>query len=248
MDTKIRTWLAEMVGTYLVVLAGAGTYCAAYLTGDTPFRTLGDVLGVALATGLALAVAVTVCVPLSVAACNPAITLALWVTRKLELGQALLLGGVQLLGGFLAGLSLRLMFTDAVLAPARMGVPRLGALLPADGTLSFGSIAAGVSLEALFTFLITLAVYSTLIDPRGPRLGGLLVGLAQVVAVLFGFHLTGGAANPARYFGPALWQLSVPSIERPLAEHAVYWAGPLAGALAGCIFYTSVLTPPETKK
>ncbi len=249
MDPKIRTWLAECLGTYLVVLAGAGTLCASFLTADPRYQSVGGtVLAVALAEGLVLAVAVTVCIPLSVAACNPAITLALWVTRKLELGDALKVGAAQLLGAFLAGLSLRLMFSAGVLIEARMGVPRLGAIAGGPDGPGIVNILTGASLEALSAFIVTLAVYASLIDTRGPRVGGLLVGLAQVAVILFGFHLTGGAANPARYFGPALWQLSVPGIERPLAEHSVYWVGPLAGALAACIFYTSVLQPPESKK
>ena len=250
MDPKHRAWLAELVGTYLVVLAGAGTLCTTFLASDPRYAGVGGiVLAVALAEGLVLAVAVSMTMHLSPACCNPAITLALWVTRRLEGGQALLLGALQLAGAFLAGLSLRLVFSEEVLLAARMGMPRLGALLGPDG-LSLASLAAGIALEALFAFIVAIAAYASLVDPRGPRVGGLLVGFAQIAVVLFGFHLTGGAANPALYFGPALWQLSLglPPESRPLGEHPVYWVGPLLGALAACVFYTSVIQPPEKKR
>jgi glycerol uptake facilitator-like aquaporin len=70
-----------------------------------------------------------------------------------------------------------------------------------------------------------------------------------MAVILFGFHLTGGAANPARWFGPAVWQLSLGDLPtaRPLADHVVYWLGPIFGALAGSIFYTMVLMPDERK-
>jgi glycerol uptake facilitator-like aquaporin len=246
MGAATRTWILELAGTFLFVVVGAGTLCSTFLTTD-PRYAAGPV-GVALAEGLALAIAVTVCIPLSVAACNPAITLALWVTRRLELSDALRLVSAQLAGSFLAGLAIRTIFSVDVLLESRLGVPRLGALAGGPDGPGMGHLLAGISLEALFAFLVTLAAYSTLIDSRGPKVGGILVGLAQTSVILLGFHLTSGAANPARYFGPALWQLSVTGIQRPFAEHSVYWVGPLAGALAGCIFYTSVLQPPEGKR
>jgi glycerol uptake facilitator-like aquaporin len=248
MDVKIRTYLAELLGTYLFVLAGAGAVCAAFLRSDGP-TTLGDVVGIALAEGLVLAVAVTMCAPLSVAACNPAITLALWVTRRLELREALIVGGMQFLGALLAGLSVRLLFGPEVLRLAQMGVPHLGSKLAGPDGYDFGGLAAGVSLEALFAFIVTLAVYATLIDQRGPKMGGLLVGLAQTAVVLLGFFLTGGAGNPARWFGPAIWQLTLaePGSARPLSEHPIYWIGPMLGALAGCVVYMALLQPPEKK-
>src|SRR5688572_14167826 len=98
MDKNIRAWLAELVGTYLVVLAGAGTLCTTFLVSDPRYASVGGVvLAVALAEGFALAVAVSMTMHLSAGCCNPAITLALWVTRRLEGKQALLLGGIQLL-------------------------------------------------------------------------------------------------------------------------------------------------------
>lgn len=249
MDVKIRTYLAELLGTYLFVLAGAGACCAAYITSLTPFTSMGAVAGVALAEGLVLAVAVTVCAPLSVAACNPAITLALWVTRRLELREALLVGAAQFVGAFLAGLTVRMMFSLAILEAARVGTPHMGAKLIGSEGLDFWGLVTGILLEALFALVVTLAVFATLIDPRGPKMGGLLVGLAQAAVVLMGFHLTGGAANPARWFGPALWQLGVvTSVDRPLSEHPIYWIGPLLGALAGCVVYMVLLQPPEKKQ
>ncbi|MGL4550423.1 MAG: aquaporin [Gemmataceae bacterium] len=240
MDAKLRACVSELVGTYLVVFVGAGTVCATHLTDAAPGTRP---LAAALAAGFTLAAVVTMTCHLSPACCNPALTLTLWVTRQLDLGFSLALAAAQFGGAFLAGLSVRLTFSDGVLHDARLGTPHLGAYGGTGPT--FGALATGVALEAAFTFLVTVAAYASLIDRRGTRLGGLYVGLAQAAVILFGFHLTGGAANPARWFGPALWQLSVGTIERPLAEHAVYWAGPLAGAMAGCVFYSAVLRPHQ---
>ena len=78
--------------------------------------------------------------------------------------------------------------------------------------------------------------------------------MAQAAVILFGFHLTGGCANPARWFGTAVWRATVPPEgTRIWADHPVYWAGPILGALVAGLVYRSLLTPtghapPPTKK
>jgi glycerol uptake facilitator-like aquaporin len=251
MDTRLRIYLAELFATFLVVLIAAGTICASYLPATDPrYYTVGGItLAAALAYGIALAVAVTASFHLSPGCCNPAITLALFVNRRLDLGRMIALIAMQLLGAFLAGLTLRGLFADSVLAEARMGSPHLKAILGTSDTITLAALATGVGVEFLLTFIITIAAFVTLFDRRAPKLAGFGLGLAQVAVVLFGFHLTGGSANPAMWFGPAVWQLSLSSSQttRPLADHTVYWLGPVLGALAASIFYTVVLMPEERK-
>jgi glycerol uptake facilitator-like aquaporin len=248
MDIKVRMYLAELFGTFVVVFVGAGTLCATYLPASDPrFYTVGGItLAVALAEGFALAAVVSSICYLSVACCNPAIALGLWVCRRLEFAPMALLVAAQLFGALLAGLALRSVFANLP-AEARLGTPHLKALLDPEGVVTLAGLTTGVALEALFAFLLTVTAFATLLDRRAPNLGGVPVGLAQVAIVLLGFHLTGGAANPARWFGPAVWQLTLnlPSTIRPFADHAVYWVGPVLGALAGCAFYNLVLAPPE---
>jgi aquaporin Z len=242
MDNRLRPYFAELLGTFVLVFVGAGTVCATYLTTEPRL----DVTGIALAEGFALAVALTAAYHTSICCFNPAITLTLWVFRRLDGQRTGILIAVQLLGAALAGLAVRVAFAQDVLVLAQVGTPHVKAFLGGD-RLELGSLVSGVAFEALFAFLLTLAVFATLIDRRGPRLGGVLVGLAQAAVILFGFRLTGGAANPARWFGPAVWQLTVPELRNldPLADHAVYWAGPIVGALLGGFVYSTVILPPE---
>jgi aquaporin Z len=244
MDNRFRPYFAELLGTFVLVFVGAGTVCAGYLTTEP---RLG-VTAMALAEGFALAVALTAAYHVSTCCFNPAITLMHWVFKRLDGRRTVGLIAVQLLGATLAGLAVRVTFVEPVLRESRLGTPHLEAFRNND-KVEMGSLISGVGVEAFFTFLVTLAVFATLIDRRGPRLGGVLVGLAQAAVVLFGFRLTGGAANPARWFGPALWQLTVPELatQHPLADHAVYWAGPIVGALLGGFVYSAVFLPSEAR-
>jgi MIP family channel proteins len=241
MDPKLRSYLAELVGTFALVFAGAGAVCAAALTSGAP--RLG-VVEIALAEGLALAVVLSATSLVSQGYLNPAVTLTLWVFKRLDGAQAAVMIVMQMLGGVLAGLAVFGLFKAD---EARLGTPHLQRFLKPDDAVTFGSLFSGIAVEVCLTFLVTVAVFATLVDRRGPRLGGVVVGLAQAAAVLFGSRLTGGAANPARWFGPAVWQLAVPALRTraTFTDHPVYWVGPVAGALLGGAFYSLVIAPPE---
>jgi MIP family channel proteins len=245
MDSRTRLYVTELLATFAFVFVGAGTVCAYHLPNDPR----PEVSGVALAEGCALAVLLTVSFHVSGGCLNPAVTLMFWVFKRLDGVRTVGLIIVQLLGAAAAGLVLRFTYSNEVLLAARLGTPYVKAFLTDSNTLALPGLISGIGVEFFLTCLVTLAIFASLIDPRGPKLGGVLVGLAQIAAVLLGFHLTGGAANPARWFGPAVWQLTVPELQnqKPFADHAVYWIGPVLGALAGGLFYTTFILPPAKK-
>jgi glycerol uptake facilitator-like aquaporin len=244
MDTKLRMCLAELIGTFLVVLVGAGTVCASALTLPAFSVTVP-----ALAEGFTLAVVLTVTFHVSTGCLNPAITLMLWVFKRIDNVQAGWLILMQLLGSSLAGLALYLMFDMEVLRRTQMGAPHLKSLNAQQGPLEVPQLLTGAGFELLLACLVTLAAFATLFDRRAPRLGGLMVGLAQSAAILFGFRFTGGAANPARWLGPALWEATVPGGSRPmwLGETVIYVGGPILGALLAAVLYVNLILPPEKK-
>jgi MIP family channel proteins len=245
MDSRTRLYITELLGTFALVFVGAGTVCAYHLPNDPR----PEVSGIALAEGFALAVLLTVSYHVSGGCLNPAITLMQWVFKRLDGARTLGLIVVQLLGAAAAGLVLRFTFTNEVLVSARLGTPYVKASLADSNPLGLPGLVSGIGVEFFLTCLVTLAIFATLMDSRGPKLGGVLAGLAQTSAILLGFHLTGGAANPARWFGPVVWQLTIPELQsqKPFADHAVYWIGPVLGALAGGLFYSTFILPPAKK-
>lgn len=242
MDNKLRMCLAELIGTFLVVLVGAGTVCASALTSPPLPLTVP-----ALAEGFTLAVVLTVTFHVSTGCLNPAITIMLWVFKRLDSVQAGLLVLMQLLGAVLAGLLIRAMFQLDVLAEMHLGTPHLSAFNPRHAPLESAQLISGAAIELLLGCLVTLSAFATLFDRRAPRLGGLMVGLAQAAAVLFGWRFTGGSANPARWLGPAVWQATVPGATPPswLADIVIYAGGPILGALLAAALYVWLILPPE---
>src|SRR5262249_12907558 len=126
MEKNLRGYLVELIGTFAVVFLAAGAVCvnqAAILTGNDGIKP--GLVGIALAYGLADAVSLAVVLPYSSGYLNPAITLMLWVFKRLDGGKAAALIFVQLLGAAIAGGVLRFVGTQAILTAAHLGTPHL---------------------------------------------------------------------------------------------------------------------------
>jgi MIP family channel proteins len=187
-------------------------------------------LGVSLAFGLIIAAMVSATMHVSGGQLNPAVTLGLLVTRKIPLLEAGVLIAAQLIGAVLAGFALTLFFTHEVQAAAQLGATTLADDLPA---------AQGVVVEVITTFLLVFTIFGTAVDPRGPRVGGLFIGLVVAANIILSGPRTGGSMNPARSFGPALaggvWD-----------SHWVYWVGPIVGGILAAVVYDAAfLRPPK---
>jgi glycerol uptake facilitator-like aquaporin len=125
-----------------------------------------------------------------------------------------------------AGFALRLTFDPAVDVTS-LGTPALGAAI---------SPTTGIAVEAILTMVLLTAVFGTAVDPRAPKIGGLAIGLAVGADILMGGPVTGGAMNPARWFGPAI-------AAGLLDNWYVWWIGPLLGAGIVAVIYRSLFLP-----
>ena len=216
----LRSFGAELAGTFALTLAGAGALCMDYATGGK----LGPV-GVSLAYAAAAAAALHA-FPGAPSRFNPAMTLAAVLLKREGALRGTFALAAQLLGAACAGLFLRAVLSGG--HPELLNGPALGAVAPHG----IGYRAATL-VEAVLTFFLACAAAATTERRRRP-FGPLAVGAATLFGGLPAGPLTGAAMNPARAFGPAIaagaWSF-----------HYVYWVGPLAGAtLAALIAPTLV--------
>ncbi len=213
-DTKEhgRKLAAEFIGAFALIFVGAG---AIIQTGG------GNLIAIAVAHGLAIALLVSSLGHISGGLFNPALTIGLWATRRLDTVTTVAYIIAQLLGAVVAALALVLLFPEALREAVALGTPLLGRGI---------DFAQGVILEAIATFFLMLAVFGTALDPRGPKLGGFGIGLIITMDILAIGTLTGAAMNPARTFGPAL-------VGGEWADHLVYWIGPIIGAVVAALVY-----------
>ena len=219
----VRRCLAEFIGTFALVFVGVGAVSVSPEKG-------GGLLSIALAFGLTVAVMVSATLHISGGQFNPAVTVALLVTRKMSLHDALFYVLSQLVAAAAAAYLLVAMFTvEAVYngTPAPSTTP--GAI--------FTPMKAMV-MEVVLTFILVFVIFGVAVDKRGPNvIAGLLIGLTVTLDILLGGPYTGASMNPARSFGPAL-------ASSQWIHHWVYWVGPIVGgALAGLVYNFLFLAP-----
>jgi aquaporin Z len=226
MSTKLRAAVvAELVGTFALVFIGAGAVALG----------AGGLVGIAFAHGLVVAAFAYAFGHISGAHVNPAVTLGVWVARKIDGFQALAHVGSQLVGGILGALVLCWVLGGRESGLGLTALPGGGA----EGEVAMRiTPAVGVVVEAILTFFLVTVVLNTAVAGRGGDLAGLAIGLTLVFCILMGGPLTGASLNPARSIGPAVvaWNFT---------RLWVYIVGPCLGAWAAAGLYRGVLSSAD---
>lgn len=208
-----RSLLAEAIGTFALVFAGAGAVMV-----DAETGALG-VVGVALVFGLVVMAMVYAIGHVSGAHLNPAVSLAFVVARHFPAGRAAGYVLAQLAGAVAAAALLRLSLGEV----ARVG-----------GTAPSGSAGQALLWEVVLTFFLMFVITSVATDTRAVgEAAAIAIGGTIGLAALVGGPVSGAALNPARSLGPAVVAGEAPSLW-------VYVVGPLCGAVLGALAYTFV--------
>jgi len=205
-----------MLGTYLLVFFGPGSVVAASLLGLTSAEAL---LFVAAVFGTTVASVILALGRFSGAHINPAVSVgsALAGLLKSELFLPYVL--FQVIGGLLAGLSLKVAF--GAISGTTLGSTELAAgITPVEG----------VGLEIVGTFFLVLSALTAANFVRSSVKQGILVGGTLFLLILLIGPFTGASFNPARSLGPSLFSGYT-------GGQLVYYIGPVVGAtLAGLLF------------
>jgi MIP family channel proteins len=228
--TLSQRFAAELVGTFIFVFVGAGSAVAAQYLGATDGVAL--LIG-AIGNGVGLGIAISTTMSVSGGALNPAVTIGLWVGKKLPGRDVVPYIIAEVLGATFGAMLLVIATPMSDGKAAAWGAPALSGV----------SIGQGIVLEAAMTFFLVMAVYGTIVDERAPRIAGLGVGFIVMVDVLAGGPFTGAAMNPARAIGPMLAGL----VALPFpSDWYVWWVGPIIGGIIAGLLYRSVFESKKT--
>ena len=210
-----RPIVAEFVGTFALVFVGGATIMNGYVA-----HASVPLIDVAIAQGLIFALLVSATMRIS-GHLNPAVTLGVAATRRLSPGAAAVYIVAQCAGAVAAAFMLKMLFAPEVAAASRLG-----------GQWVAGNVStmSAIVLEALATFFLVFVFFGTVVDPKGPKVGGFAVGLTLCAEILAIGPLTGGSMNPARSFGPAL-------VSNRFEGHLIYWIGPIVGGIIAGLLY-----------
>ena len=194
----MKKYLAEMFGTLVLVLMGCGVAVSINCTSNcADVANAGTVIGTALAFGLSVVAMAYTIGGISGCHINPAITLGVFLSGRMSGKDAGMYILFQFIGAVLGSAILWLLTTNA-------GLTGTGANNPQEGVSVVGALIA----EIVFTTVFVLVVLGATAKTNGAtnNFAGIAIGLALVLVHLACIRYTGTSVNPARSFGPALFE------------------------------------------
>ena len=220
-----RRFVAELLGTFWLVLGGCGS---AVLAAKFPQVGIGFV-GVAIAFGLTVLTMAYAIGHISGCHLNPAVTIGLWAGGRFRSADVLPYIVAQVLGAILAAWII-------VQIGSGNGTDVIAGGLAANGygdhsPGGYGLNAAILSEVVMTLFFLLVILGST--DSRAPAgFAPIAIGLALTLIHLISIPVTNTSVNPARSTGPALmvggWALK---------QLWLFWIAPIAGAVIAGVVY-----------
>ena len=187
----MKKYIAEMIGTMVLVLMGCGSAVIAGGAAEAVGTGVGTI-GVAMAFGLSVVAMAYAIGGISGCHINPAITLGVLLAGRMKAVEAVMYMVFQVIGAILGSVIL-------LSISSRMGLSGYGANSYAEGNLIPAFIA-----ETVFTFIFVLVVLGSTSSKSPAGFAGMAIGLTLILIHIVCIPITGTSVNPARSIGPAL--------------------------------------------
>ncbi len=231
----MRKYLAELIGTCVLVTVGCGT---AMLVGCDAASGSGYLL-TALAFGLTIVAMAYSIGNISGCHINPAVSLAVLINGGISAAEFCGYVIAQILGALLSSGLLALIFSAG-------GVTDMTGGFGANGLAGVnGSAVAGLVVEIVLTFIFVLAILGvTSKKANHGSFGGIVIGLSLVLVHILGIGLTGTSVNPARSIGPAI-VAAIAGNTAPISQLWVFIVAPLIGGALAAVVYRYLEQPEK---
>ncbi|HVI98148.1 MAG TPA: aquaporin Z [Sphingomonas sp.] len=227
--TNVQRGLAELFGTFWLVLGGCG---AAVFAAGVPDLGIGYA-GVALAFGLTVLTMAYTIGHISGCHLNPAVTVGLWAGGRFPAKDIPLYVVAQVVGAIAAAALIYLIASGkADYSLATNGLAQNGF---GDHSPQGYSLTSGLLLEIVLTLFFVLVIMGST-DSRAPAgFAPIAIGLSLTLIHLICIPVTNTSVNPARSTGPALiaggWALQ---------QLWLFWAAPIVGGVLGGLLYKTL--------
>ena len=223
----MKKYIAEFVGTLVLVLFGTGI---AVVSG-------GNLVATSLAFGLAIVAEAYVIGGISGCHVNPAVSLAMLLSKKLSTKDFAYYVLAQVLGAIAGTAILFVILSSTDIGTAALGANYFGEMSANNITL-VGALVTEIVLTCVFIYTIL----GVTIDDKFSSVAGIVIGLTLTFVHLIGIPLTGTSVNPARSLAPALFLGGT-----ALKQVWLFIVAPLLGG-AGAAYLFKFLNEKPTKK
>ena len=188
----MKKYLAEFIGTAVLVLFGCGS---AAIAGEY----LGT-LGIALAFGLSIVAMAYVIGGISGCHINPAVSLAMLINKKMDVKDFIGYVVAQVLGA-IAGIAI----LYGIMNCAGLDVTSLGQNGFDEASTVGLNMVGAIIVEIILTFVFIFTILGVTSDEKMGSVAGIVIGLTLTFVHIMGIPLTGTSVNPARSLAPALF-------------------------------------------
>ncbi len=241
----MNEYIAELIGTFLLILLGNGVVANVVLTG-TKGHNSGWIV-ISIGWGLAVFVGVAVAGPVSGAHINPAVTIGLAMSGLFPWAKVAMFIISQLLGASLGALVVWLFYRDHFKQTEDAGA-KLACFSTGPAIRKTSSNMLSEIIGTFVLVFVILYIGDASLDLPGvenPKIGLGTLGALPVAFLVIAIGLslggtTGYAINPARDLAPRIMHSILPLKNKGTSDWKYAWipvVGPIIGALiAGGLF------------
>jgi aquaporin Z len=210
---EARKYLAELVGTFILVVIGSMTIVAAGAM-STPIQVV-----VPFGFGLGLLAAIQSAGYVSGGHFNPAVTVGALLDRRIDAMNAVGYIVAQVVGAIAASSVVLLVASQKAVQDTASGFPQ-------------GKMVNAFAVEVLLTAIFLLVILT--VTKRAPNHAAFAIPLTLTVIHFAGIPFSGASVNPARSLAPAL-------VGGTIDGNIIVWiAGPVVGAILGWAVYRAL--------
>jgi aquaporin Z len=224
----MKKYLAELIGTFSLVLFGCGSAVIAGIATTGPSGI--GLLGISIAFGFAVVAMAYAIGGISGCHINPAVTIGVLTAGKMEVKDAIGYIISQCIGAILGAGVLYLI----VIGKPGFELPEwgLGSNGWGEGYLGGYNTASAFIIEAVMTFLFVFVILGTTSKFGNGAMAGLAIGVTLMLIHLVTIPVTGTSVNPARSLGPAIFAGG-----KALAQLWLFFVAPIVGAILAAIVW-----------
>ncbi len=219
----MKKYISEFVGTFAL------TFFACGVAVTIGCNTTAGILTTALSFGLVIIAMAYSIGNISGCHINPAVSIAMWLDKRMELTELIKYIISQILGA-LAGSALLGFCLNSYKV---LGANAYGNILPNGNEVT---VWIALIVEIILTFTFILVILTVTNKKEHNHMAGLIIGLTLVLIHLFGIPFTGTSVNPARSLAPALLQGKT-----ALTQVWVFIIGPIIGSILAALFYKKII-------
>ena len=224
----MKKYLAELIGTFSLVLFGCGAAVIAGISSTGPSGI--GLLGIAIAFGFAVVAMAYAIGGISGCHVNPAVTIGVLAAGKMEVKDAIGYIIAQCMGAILGAAVLYLIASGS--PGFQMGEWALGSNGWGEGYLGGYNTLSAFVIEAVMTFLFLFVILAVTSKFGNGTMAGLAIGVTLMLIHLVAIPVTGTSVNPARSLGPALFAGG-----KALMQLWLFIVAPIVGALLAAMVW-----------